>query len=103
MKTFLLLLLAGGATCLTTAADAQMIHIPKTVPRRVYGMSQPGDSMYYFNTRSFRYTSSEKSLNTSTMGVMGEDTIKVNAKGRRTNLNYNTGTPLPPSTGNATF
>ncbi len=103
MKTLLFLLLAGGATCLTTAADAQMIRIPKTVPRRVYPMSQPGDSMYYFNTRSFRYASSEKSLSTSTTGVMGEDTIKVNAKGRRTNLNYNTGTPLPPNTGRSNF
>ncbi len=103
MKTLLILLVAGGATCFSTAASAQMIRTSKTAPRRVYAMSQPGDSMYYFNTRSFRYASSDKSLNTSTTGVMGQDTIKVNEKGARTNLNYNSGTPLPPSTGNATF
>ena len=103
MKTLLFLLLAGGATCFTTAADAQILRIPKTVPRRVSPMSQVGDSIYYFTTRSFRYTVAEKSLNTSTEGVMGEEQIKVNEKGARTNLNYQSGTPLPPNTGNSTF
>gem|GEM_PF-6448008 len=41
----------------------------------------------------------EKPINEETTGVMGKDTIRLNEKGMEINKNYNTGTELPPSSG----
>jgi hypothetical protein len=41
-----------------------------------------------------------KTLDDGTTGTMGKDTVKMSKKGQARNLNANTGTPLPPNSGN---
>ncbi len=98
MKRLLVLFLAAGLVAASlTDADGQQ-------RRRRRGNSAqmnagPGDSTYYYKGRRGRSGAMGKSINESTSGVMGQDTVKMNAKGRYRNLNQNTGQPLPPNNG----
>jgi hypothetical protein len=70
----------------------------RTRTRRGHTTHMATDSTYTFGSRRGGY-SSGKSIDAGTTGVMGKDTIRVNERGRTRNLNYNTGTPLPPNSG----
>ena len=96
MKRLLLFAIVAGlaATMFSNDADAQQRR------RRRSSSSQmntgPGDSTYYYQGRQGRFG---KPMNESTTGVMGRDTVKMNAKGQHRNMNSNSGQPLPPNNG----
>ena len=97
MKRLLLFAIAAGlaATTFSNDADAQQRRRRRSssTPQMNAG---PGDSTYFYRGRRGRYGNT---INEATTGVMGRDTVKMNAKGQYRNLNQNSGQPLPPNNG----
>lgn len=96
MKRLLLFALAAGlvATTFSPDADAQQRRRRRSSSAQMNG--GPGDSTYYYKGRRGRYGTT---INEATSGVLGKDTVKMNAKGQYRNLNQNSGQPLPPNNG----
>lgn len=97
MKRLLVLFLAASLLATTfTDADGQQRRRRRSSAQMNAG---PSDSTYYYKGRQGRSGAMGKTINESTYGVMGQDTVKMNEKGRYRNLNQNTGQPLPPNNG----
>lgn len=96
-RIFVLFLAAGLVASTVTDADGQQRRRRKRTGTQMN--AGPSDSTYYYKGRRGRSGAMGKSINESTTGVMGQDTIKMNEKGQHRNLNQNTGQPLPPNNG----
>ena len=98
MKRFFVLFIADGLVASTfSEVDGQQRRRRRNSSAQIN--AGPSDSTYYYKGRRGRSGAMGKTINESTTGVLGQDTIKMNSKGRHRNLNQNTGQPLPPNNG----
>lgn len=96
MKRIILLLIVLGMMDVAIPADAQQHHRKTTKHRRHYTYQK--NTNYRF-PKAQRNREREKTLDDRTTGTPTQGEVKLNEKGKYHNMNANTGTYVPPTSG----